>query len=123
MNISIFGLRIEEDEHVANNRFASREFGDSNNITYIRTKLFFLKKFSIFRHYELDWENAFSRRERKIKAPYEIESTTSITTSIACNEMYGLTKKTTEIIALCHTLSCANAPSCKIAKATNTSRI
>lgn len=116
---------MEADEHVANNRFASNEFGDSNNITYscLYTKLFFLKKFSNFRHYELDWENAFSRRERKIKAPYETESTTSITISIACNEMYGLTKKTTEIIALCQTLSCANAPSCKIAKATNTSHI
>lgn len=43
MNISIFGLCIEADEHVANNRFASREFGESNNRTLTYSCLYTYK--------------------------------------------------------------------------------
>lgn len=41
-----------------------------------------------------------------------MQTAATITTNIACNEMYGLMKNTTAIEALCQTLSWANAPSC-----------
>lgn len=122
-------VSIEVDEHVTNNKYVKwNGFGDSNkpNIyLLVYTEVFLEADFMIthyehedgnddfmFTHYELEDGNAFSRSDRKTKAPYERTIAASIIISIACNEMYELIKKTTAIEALCQTFSCANAPSC-----------
>lgn len=108
-------ISIEVDEHVTNNKYVKwKGFVDSskpNIYLLVYTKVFLEDDF-MFTHYELEDGNAFSRSDRKTKAPYETTIAASIIISIACNEMYELIKKTTAIEALCQTFSCANAPSC-----------
>ena len=73
---------------------------------------------SVSTHYNL--ENDFSTQTVKVrKATYERQRTESIITSIVCIEMYGLKKKTIEIVALCQTFNWANAPSYKPKDRTN----
>lgn len=65
------------------------------------------------KHHHSSRVNTFSTlRAKNKKESSEKQTITSITMSIACNDMYGLRKNTIAIAALCHTFSCANAPSC-----------
>ena len=67
----------------------------------------------IYFFHKLDDENAFSTKTVRIRSPpYETNSPISIINTIVANDMYGLRKNTSAIEALCHTFSCANAPSC-----------
>lgn len=88
------------------------DFFDSNNMNIEDTHI------SVSTHYNL--ENDFSTQTVKVrKATYERQRIESIITSIVCIEMYGLKKKTIEIVALCQTFSWANAPSYKPKDSTN----